>query len=125
MAKAAKQPTEAPYGSWRSPIAADRLAAAAVRLGDLSTASGRPFWVESRPAEGGRLVVATLGEDGPEILTPEGFSARSAVHEYGGAPFIVVGDRVYFTNWSDQLLYVRFADGRVEPLTSAGLRHAD
>ena len=30
--------TEAPYGSWASPIAAARLAAAAVRLGDLAAA---------------------------------------------------------------------------------------
>ena len=117
--------TEAPYGSWASPIAASRLAAAAVRLGDLAAYDGKPYWVESRPAEGGRLVVATLEGDGVRILTPETFSARSAVHEYGGAPFARAGDRLYFTNWSDQRLYVQFPDGSTEVVTDPGRRHAD
>ena len=80
---------EAPYGSWASPLKAERLAGAAIRLGDLTVADGQPYWVESRPAEGGRYVVVTQATPGGPIaeLTPPGFNVRTAVHEYGGAAF--------------------------------------
>ena len=49
-----------PYGAWTSPIAAASLAEGAIGLEDLRVADGRLYWLESRPAEGGRLVIMTL-----------------------------------------------------------------
>jgi len=46
--------TVAPYGSWSSPISAEMLATAGVGLGQTWLEDGAAYWVESRPAEGGR-----------------------------------------------------------------------
>ena len=116
---------EAPYGSWSSPVTAASLAEGSIALSDLRVFGGRPYWLESRPAEGGRLVVMTL--DGEvRALTPEGFNARTRVHEYGGAPFVVAADGgLWFSHHPDQRLY-RQADGAApEPMTPEGYRYAD
>src|SRR3954449_554030 len=94
-----------PYGSWASPVSSARLTEGAVALSDLRVFDGRPYWLESPPAGGrppaalaiaragagpagaGRLVVMTYGSEGVRQLTPDGFNARTRVHEYGGAPY--------------------------------------
>ena len=48
-----------PYGTWRSVISAADLARSAVSLGYVQVAGGAPYWLESRPAEGGRYVIVT------------------------------------------------------------------
>src|SRR5260370_247178 len=64
-----------PYGAWTSPITAASLAEGAIGVSDLKVADGQLYWLENRPAEGGRLVVMTRGADGPRELTPQGFNA--------------------------------------------------
>src|SRR5690606_6520307 len=63
-------------------------------------------WAESRPEEGGRIQLVQQAGTGPAVdLLPEGFGARSAVHEYGGGAWLVAGRTVYFTNWADQRIH--------------------
>ena len=50
---------------------------------------------------------------------------RTRVHEYGGAPFVVVGDRVYFSEFADQRLYRLTIGEESVPITPAGYRYAD
>ena len=50
-----------PYGAWASPITAASLAEGAIGVADLRVADGQLYWLETRPAEGGRLVVMTAG----------------------------------------------------------------
>src|SRR3569833_180888 len=72
------------YGAWRSPLAAVDLARSSTSLTYVRALDGMPYWLESRPAEGGRYVVVTLTPNGYlKVLTPEGVNARSRVHEYG------------------------------------------
>ncbi|MDH3280602.1 MAG: S9 family peptidase [Gammaproteobacteria bacterium] len=69
---------------------------------------GRLYWLEARAQEGGRLVLMRKERDGPNTcLTPEGFSVRTRVHEYGGRCFVLGNDAVYFSNFSDQRIYVQ------------------
>jgi dipeptidyl aminopeptidase/acylaminoacyl peptidase len=122
--------TEAPYGSWRSPISAASLAQAAVGVADPRGVGGRLYWLESRPDEGGRMVLMTGGPTGARTLTPEGFSVRTRVHEYGGAPYCVTGDKVYFSNFADQRLYLQTLnddamDRDPTAVTPPGRRYAD
>ncbi len=71
------------------------------------------WWLEGRPTEGGRSVlVCAVDGDRYELAAP--WSARTAVHEYGGGAFWLGRSDVYFTNWVDQRIY-RIAGG------SAGL----
>ncbi len=135
-----------PYGTWRSPIAAADLARSAISLSYVQVSGGAPYWVESRPAEGGRYVIVTPApqpapqpapESAPGIgaapgprsavveKTPAGFNARTRVHEYGGRPYCVGRDRIYFTHFADQRLYVQRASEAPVALTPEGYRYAD
>ena len=50
---------------------------------------------------------------------------RTRVHEYGGAPFIAVGDTVYYSQLSDQRLYELKRGGAPTPVTPPNYRYAD
>ena len=63
-------------------------------------------------------------------MLPDGWNARTAVHEYGGGAWCVRDGRVWFTNWSDQRLYRLDPGGEptalsAEPAVARGERWAD
>jgi dipeptidyl aminopeptidase/acylaminoacyl peptidase len=129
-------PPVAPYGSWRSPISADLVAANRRSFSSplvISPDGAAIFWVENRTAEAGRAVLVRWTEQGGvEDLTPPPFSVRSRVHEYGGGAFAVDGDSVVFSNADDGRLYLLELGGgaasgsKPRALTPAGkLRYAD
>ncbi len=97
-----------------------------VWLGDVQLSGGGVYWSEMRPDEKGRCVVVEYRDGVVRDRTPEGFNARTTVHEYGGAAYTVVDGVVYFSNFGDQLLY-RCEEG-VAPVKVTGAparRHAD
>ena len=115
-----------PYGTWRSVISAADLARSAVSLGYVQVAGGAPYWLESRPAEGGRYVIVTTAAEGQVTeLTPAGFNVRTRVHEYGGAAYALSHGAIYFSNFSDQRLYVQRPGDAPVALTPEGYRYAD
>lgn len=123
---------EAPYGSWASPISAAALAEAGIRLGAVRWSGGALYWIEARPTEGGRNVLARRDSSGRvEDVTPAGFNVRTRVHEYGGGSFAVHGDTVLFSNFADQRLYRQDGVGAEprpitpEPPSPASIRYAD
>jgi len=113
------------YGAWTSPITAASLAEGMIGLVDLRVAEGRLYWLENRPAEGGRLVLMTLDAGQARQLTPEGFNLRTRVHEYGGAAYVVAPEGVWFSHFRDQKLYLQAVDAAPAPMTPNGYRYAD
>jgi hypothetical protein len=120
-----------PYGTWPSPLSADLVSRIPGRGFDaLSAAGGRVRWAESRPLEGGRVVVELTGS-GPADVTPEGFNVRTRVHEYGGGAVWFHGEAVFFSEFSTSRLHRQ--DGRgaeprpitPEPPEPNSLRYAD
>src|SRR2546426_1248360 len=91
----------APFGSWASPVTPALILEGAVSLQQVETSGDDVYWLEGRPQEAGRVVLVRNGDD----VTPAGFSVRTRVHEYGGGAYTVAGDRVFFSNWTDQRLY--------------------
>jgi hypothetical protein len=91
-------PQIAPYGSWKSPITADLVASGAIRLEQILLDGEDIYWVETRPAGGGRSVIVRYTPDGQmrEVI-PLPFNARTRVHEYGGGSFGVREGIVYFS----------------------------
>jgi dipeptidyl aminopeptidase/acylaminoacyl peptidase len=117
---------QAPYGTWHSPLAATDLASSAISLNYVQVSEGVPYWVESRPAEGGRCVVVTSAAGGAvREITPPGFNVRTRVHEYGGTPYVMSHGTVYFCNFPDQRLYAHRPGEMPVALTSEGYRYAD
>ena len=71
--------TTAGYGRWDSPIAAADVARAKVSLSDLCSDGDALYWLESRPAEAGRVVMVRSGADGLTDHSPPEVSIRSRV----------------------------------------------
>ena len=118
-------PTIAPYGSWASPLSAAALAAGGINLSDLRSANGRLYWSENVPARGGEIALFSHGAGATAQVTPNGANVRTRVHEYGGAPFVVVGDTIYYSQLSDQRLYALKQGGAPNAVTPPDYRYAD
>ncbi|MEA3075270.1 MAG: hypothetical protein QOF60_178 [Actinomycetota bacterium] len=115
--------TTAPYGSWRSPITAALLVEQAVGLSQVVVDGADVYWNESRPSEGGRMVI--VRSPGVDVL-PAGFSARTLVHEYGGQSYAVRDGVIWFSNFADQRLYRLEPGGDPVAITDEpGARYAD
>ena len=126
-ASGSSEPVIAPFGSWASPISAERIASASLRLGQLQVQGDDIFWSEGRPQEQGRNVLVRHGSDGRSTdLTPAPLNVRSRVHEYGGGAF-TLGERAgFFTNDADQQIWRIRTHEAPRPLTSEpDTRHAD
>ncbi|MET1033972.1 MAG: prolyl oligopeptidase family serine peptidase [Arthrobacter sp.] len=122
----------AAYGSWPSPITARQLAVGTVPLGSPGFAGDELWWLEGRPAEGGRMTVLAQARNGgsardaaraePRELVGAPFNVRSRVNEYGGTPWASVElggrHRLVFVNFVDQRVYLADpAGGGPRPLT--------
>jgi dipeptidyl aminopeptidase/acylaminoacyl peptidase len=117
-----------PYGSWPSPIRIDDLVGDVVRLSDPSIDGDDIYWIEGRPAEGGRSVLVQRSSDGmTRDVTPAPFDVRTRVHEYGGGAYVVAGGTVLFSHVTDGRLYrLDPGDDTPQPITPEGdVRYAD
>jgi len=119
--------TYTPSAVWPSPITARLAAAGRMRLSDIQLSDGDAYWIEGRPVEHGRCVIVRDHEGVVSDLIDEPYSARTWVHEYGGAAMLAHGGTVYFSNAADGRIHKLTPGAAPEPLTpvDAGLRYAD
>lgn len=121
-------PTIAPYGTWKSPITADLIAGKTIGLGQIALDGDDIYWIESRPAEGGRYTLVRRRAGATEEIVPAPFNVRTRAHEYGGGAYLVHRGTIYFSNFTDQRLY-RLAEGGapmpITPESGGALRYAD
>jgi len=109
----------APYGSWKSPIAAADLAVAGVRLGEPRYDGDDLYWTEGRPAEQGRVALLRERAAGEVQEVAPGLNVRTRVHEYGGGAWDArAGVVVVSVDPSGHLLLIAGEDRR--PLTPEG-----
>lgn len=120
-----------PYGHWPTPVTSELVVAAARLPNGLQVDGTDLWWSEGRPEEDGRTAVLRLGPGGErtEVL-PAPWSARSAVHEYGGGAWWVRAGVLWFVDWATQRLHRVEPGGEPVPLTPVpevprGLRYAD
>ena len=110
--------TVAPFGSWASPFKIERLTDRVVFLTEPRAIDGARYWLEGHPDEGGRQVLVRLEQDGTITrLTPEGFNARSRVHEYGGGAYLVSGDLIVVSDFVSGRLHRVVRPGDLVPMT--------
>lgn len=121
------EPRTAPYGSWKSPITSDSIVGGSIGLTQPLIDGDDIYWIEMRPTEGGRNIIVRRNSAGAvHDLTPKRFNARTRVHEYGGGDYTVNRGRVYFSNFSDQRLYVQEPGQEPKAITpGVSMRYAD
>lgn len=111
-----EQPKTAPYGFWTGLFDVKTLFEKPATPMYPCAHQGRVYWLEARAEEGGRVVLMQRDESGRErCLTPDAFSIRSRVHEYGGCSYTLHGDNCYFVNDHDQRVYIQSLDGESPP----------
>ncbi len=115
-----------PYGSWKSPISARSVAHSAIGLSQARIDGDDIYWNEMRPTQGARCVIVRHRQGKIADMLPAPFSARTRVHEYGGAAFCVAQGVIYFSNDGDQRLY-RLAPGQTPQALTPDInqRYAD
>jgi len=86
----------------------------------LDLSLGRLRWAESRPEDGGRILV--VDERGGE-LTPPGAYARTRAHEYGGGAVWYHGADVFYSEFTDGRVH-RVGHGPITP-DAGDHRYAD
>ena len=100
------QKTVAAYGTWSSPISAEMVAQAGVRLSAPWIEDGVVWWLEGRASEGGRVVLVRRDPDGTRTdVVPGGFNVRTSVHEYGGGAYCVHRSTAFVSSFDDQRVY--------------------
>jgi dipeptidyl aminopeptidase/acylaminoacyl peptidase len=121
--------TNAPYGSWRSPISDRDLAGSGHPISGAAWVGDDIWWLEARPSEAGRYAVRTNRDGEPVDILPAPWNARTRVHEYGGGAWTVTAEQVLvFAEFADQRLYRLDAGSTAPtPLTpeGAGFRFAE
>jgi len=106
-------------------FSAAQAVAAGTDFAELEVITAGLFWNEYRPQDAASRVWRQY-QGKTQCLTPDGFSARSRVYEYGGGSFCLTGDAVVFVNESDQQLYRQPLDSVIPlPLTQGDKRYGD
>ena len=105
-------------GSWPSPLTAEMLAQSGNSNMWPQVVGDDVWWDEMRPSEEGRTLIVSR-QHGDLLKAP--WNASTQVHEYGGLSWLgVVHDGkslLYFTNKSDQRIYVTEVGGEPKPVT--------
>ncbi|WP_249679431.1 alpha/beta hydrolase family protein [Pseudomonas abieticivorans] len=106
-------------------FSAAQAVAAGTDFAELRVGPTGLFWNEFRPQDAAcRIWRWHAGS--AQRLTPDGFSVRSRVYEYGGGSFCLTDDGVIFVNESDQQLYWQSLDGgQPRALTQGQRRYGD
>lgn len=117
---------ETPASSPKAELfSAEQAVAAATDFAELCVGAAGVFWSEFRPADAATRIWQWQGGQA-RCLTPEGFSIRSRVYEYGGGSFCLVDGGLVFVNERDQQLYRQALDGTApHPLTHDVRRYGD
>jgi dipeptidyl aminopeptidase/acylaminoacyl peptidase len=107
-----------PYGCWPSDWSAEQAAAASRDFAEVQVAEDGLFWSEFSPQDAcSRLWHWQAGT--PRCLTPDGYSVRSRVYEYGGGAFCLTDQGLAFVNEADQQVYLQTLDGQPRRLTNS------
>jgi len=118
--------TTAAYGAWPSPITAASIFEASDNVSYLMVANNQLYFVESKASANGKNILFKLNQTNTAVqLTSNEVSVRSRVHEYGGRPYLVDGDDIYYSQFSDQKLYRISSNSPPEAITSQGLRYME
>ncbi|SEL80326.1 Dipeptidyl aminopeptidase/acylaminoacyl peptidase [Pseudomonas sp. NFIX51] len=106
-------------------FSAAKAVAAGIDFAELRLGANGLFWNEYRP-EDAACRIWHWRDHQARCLTPQGFSVRSRVYEYGGGAFCLSDDGLVFVNEADQQLYRQSLQGEAPvALTCGECRYGD
>jgi len=118
--------TIAAYGAWQSPISAASIFEASDNVSYLTVENNQLYFVESKASANGKNILFKLNQKNTAVqLTSSEISVRSRVHEYGGRPYLVDGEDIYYSHFADQKIYRLSKNTAPEAITSQGLRYME
>jgi dipeptidyl aminopeptidase/acylaminoacyl peptidase len=107
------------------PFSAAEAVAAGIDFAELSVSPAGLFWNEFRPQDAASRIWR-WSNGALSCLTPDGFSVRSRVYEYGGGSFCLTDEAVVFVNEADQQIYLQpFDSSTPYALTQGDKRYGD
>lgn len=112
-----------PHGAWPSALQATDLAAGAVRRSEARVHDGFIYWVEGRPAQGGRSVIVRHDpKTGASVdIGPDDLDVRTLVHEYGGGAWLPTSAGLLAVHLDDQQIWLHPGNGEhAVAITSEG-----
>ncbi|MEL4504399.1 prolyl oligopeptidase family serine peptidase [Luteococcus sp. H138] len=98
--------TNAPCGSWPSPISIDAMLASGVGLGAVGVDGQDVYWLESRPEEDGRTTLVRRRGDQTSEITPAPANVRGRVQEYGGGTWQARDQIIAWVNDEDRAVHL-------------------
>ena len=106
-------------------FSAAQAVAAGIDFAELNVSAAGLFWNEFRPQDAASRIWR-WHNGAVTCLTPEGFSVRSRVYEYGGGSFCLTDEAVAFVNEADQQIYLQNFDALTPlALTQGDRRYGD
>ncbi len=111
----------AKYGSWKSPISIDMICSGAIAINSVALSNNFQYWLQARPADGGISLMRRDISGAIQEIVAAPYNVRSRVHEYGGGAYLIADNTIYFSNFSDNVLYSS-SNGSITPVTIAGTR---
>ena len=117
----------ASFGTWDSPITAEKIAEGSTTITQLEVDNESTYWTEIRPTNRGRSTIVKRDPNGEtKDMTPPEFNVRTFVHEYGGGAFTVSNGVVYASNAADHKIYAIVPNEAPKALTKdSDTRFAD
>ncbi len=89
------------YGAWPSSFSIENLVSKKPSFSFLQKEGSKLYWIEKRGEEGGRSTLCSLDVQTKKIREETvGYDLRCRVNEYGGSPFHVAGNLLFFTDSS-------------------------
>ncbi|MFW9996372.1 MAG: prolyl oligopeptidase family serine peptidase [Candidatus Odinarchaeota archaeon] len=115
-----------PFNLWKPVVSEEEVFSDATDFESIKVVGKRVYWLESRPAEKGRIIIIQRDPSGTLTnIIPEGYYVRTRVHEYGGLAYTVTDKHVFFVNFSDQRIYKQNLAGNCTPVPLTPEMNAD
>ncbi|OKL55816.1 hypothetical protein UA08_08936 [Talaromyces atroroseus] len=100
-------PKTAQFGTWQSPINVETITAESTNIIEVAaTTDGKIFTIEAPPSVDGRCTIIEYHQGQSREILPADYSARTAVHGYGGAALATTSKgAVIFADWKTKGVY--------------------
>ena len=115
-----------PYNQWTPIVTPEEVFEDIIAFGYIKVVSGKIYWTELRPSEGGRTTVVCQDEKGRiQDVLPKDVNVRTRVHEYGGLAFTVDEKYIYYINFQCQRLFRKTLGDESSPIPLTPEKNGD